>query len=271
MRDYFRACGFNEAVWRYVHKYGGRLFRVAWKMATNKCRLEACVHYLRALEAAGLPPPPAPALATAWFRCFVNAQEDRLRFTDGWSRADPSVIRAVLVEGGGRRCAPGFAQYVGQAVDVLHWAMETELVLSPQQARAGWKWLRRRWLAWCARRAREANVGGVSWISCLPRAAIGRFEVVPIESGTGLIDEAIAMHNCVDDYVAKCKSGDTRVFSVRHAGSGRRVATLGIISIGDLWLPYQVKRSANRPASRELEQLMTQVAQAYTERFAAAP
>lgn len=50
-----------------------------------------------------------------------------------------------------------------------------------------------------------------------------------------------------------------------------RVATLGIISFGEFWTEYQVKRPANRPAGRELEQLMAEVARLYTERCEARP
>jgi len=94
---------------------------------------------------------------------------------------------------------------------------------------------------------------------------------VPIESGAGLIDEALAMHNCADNFAGQCKSDDIRLFSVRDSSGGKRVATLGIISFGDFWTEYQVKRSANRPAGRELEQLMTEVARLYTERCEARP
>jgi hypothetical protein len=269
MRDYFRARGFSEAAWRYVHKYGSRLFRVASEIAMNKNKLEVCVHYLRALETAGFPPPPAPALAMAWFRCFAHPYFDRMWFTANWWTADPSVIRAVLMEADKRRCEPGFASYIGEAVGVLHWAMETRLSLNPQQARSGWKWLHRRWVAWRNQCTREAKAARLSWRSRLPRTTIGRFEVVPIETGAGLIEEAIAMHNCADTFVVRCKSGDLRLFSVRHARTGKRVATLGITSFGGCWSAHQVKRSANRPASRELEDLMTEIARLYTERCAA--
>lgn len=266
MRDYFRACGLSEAAWRYVHQHGSRLFRVAWEMSTNKSRVEVCVHYLRVLEAAGLPPPPAPALAAAWFRCFINLQEDRLNFSAAWCKIDPTVIRAVLLEADQRRREPGFHAHVGEVLGVLHWAIDTGLRLNPQQARAGWRWLHRLWLAWCRQRARQAAVCNLEWESRLPHTTIGRFDVVPIESGEGLIEEAVAMHNCADNFAGQCKSDDIRIFSVRDAGSGKRVATLGIISFGDFWTEYQVKRSANRPAGRELEQLMAAIARLYTER-----
>lgn len=95
---------------------------------------------------------------------------------------------------------------------------------------------------------------------------IGRFEIIPIESGLGLIEEAIAMHNCADTLVRACVLGDVRIFSVRCARTGKRVATLGIAVVACYWVPYQVKRAANRPAGCELEQLTTEVARLYTER-----
>lgn len=264
MRDHFRACGLSDAAWRYVHQHGSRLFRVVWEMSTNESRVEVCVHYLRVLEAAGLPPPPAPALAAAWFRCFINLQEDRLNFSAAWCKADPTVIRAVLLEADQRRREPGFDAYVGEVLGVLHWAMDTGLRLNPQQARVGWRWLHRIWLAWCRQRERQAAVSNLEWESRLPRTTIGRYDVVPIENGAGLIDEAVAMRNCADNFAGQCKSDDIRLFSVRDTASGKRVATLGIISIGDFWTGYQVKRSANRPAGRELEQLMEKIARLYT-------
>lgn len=272
MRDYFRACGFTDATWRYVHKHGSRLFRAAWEISVDKSKLAVSISYLRELEAAGLPPPPAPSLAVAWFRCFAGLHSG-VQFRGNWCTADSTVIRAVLLEGDRRRCEPDFARYVGDAVGVLHWAMETSLTLNPQQARSGWKWLYRNWHAWRESRQREEAVCGLSWQSRLQRMTIGRFEIIPIESSIGLVAEALAMHNCADTLAQRCVSDDFRMFSVRRAGSGERVATLCILSSiimngeirSESWIEYQVKRAANRPATRELEQLMTEVAQLYTE------
>ncbi len=61
------------------------------------------------------------------------------------------------------------------------------------------------------------------------------------------------------------------MFSVRHARTGKRIATLGIASSRGGWEAYGVKLSANRSASRELERLMTEIARLYTERCAAFP
>ena len=270
MRDYFRACGLTDATWRYVHKHGSRLFRAAWEISADKSKLAVCVSYLRELEAAGLPPPPAPLLAVAWFRCFIG-WHGRMQFRGDWCRVDPTVIRAVLLEGDRRRREPDFARFVGEAVGVLHWAMETSLSLNSQQARSGWKWLHRNWRTWRESRQREDELCGQMWQSRLPRTTIGRFEIIPIESGLGLFDEAVAMHNCADILARDCVEGRIRIFSVRRAFGGERVATLGIANYGKYWTDYQVKRAANRPATCELEQLTIEVARLYMERCSAEP
>ncbi len=269
MRDYFRSCGITEAAWRFVHKHGSRLFRAAWEIAENKSKLAVSVSYLQILQSAGLPPPPAPSLAVAWFRCFIGLR-GRLQFRGDWCKAHPTVVRAVLLEGDKRRRGSGFAQFVGEAVGVFHWAMETSLSLNPQQARSGWKWLYRNWRAWRESRKREDELCGLSWQSHLPRRAVGRFEIVPIESGLGLFEEAMAMHNCADTLVRDCVENSVRMFSVRSSSTGRRIATLGIKLYFKTWTEYQVKRAANRPATYELEQLAIIVARLYTQRSRAA-
>jgi len=263
IRDYLKAQGCSEASWRYVHKYGSRIFRMAWKMASNRSRVDVAVHYLRELDNAGLPPPPAPQLAAGWFRCFIGLQEDRLDFFEYWCAIDPMVVRAVLVEAANRRQDPAFDRFVGEAINVWHWAMETGLVLNSQQKARGWRWLRGRWLKWCERRKMEAKVENVSWESALRRTAIGRFDVIPIETGLGLVEEALEMRNCVSDYSFQCEFDLIRMFSVRSLEDGKRVATLAIKSAKDLWIPYQVKRVANQPPGRELERLVREVARRY--------
>ncbi len=271
MRDYIRRHGLTDAAWRYVHRHGSRLFRDVWKVSEFNCKAEASVNYLRVLESAGFPPPPPPSLALAWFRCHVDMDHNRMRFGEDWSVVDRTVIRVVLLEADKRRRHPAFAQFVGEVVGILHWAIDTSLALNPQQTRSGWKWLIRQWGAWRASRQREDNVAGLLWQSYLPQTIVGRFDVKPIDSGTALLEEAFSMHNCADTLIDDCVAGRLRMFSVRHARNGERIATLGILALASGWASYQIKRAANRPPTPELELLATEVARLYTERSCVYP
>ncbi len=265
MRDYFHDQGLADASWRYVHRHGSRLFRIPLLMATDKSRLAVCLNYLRVLEAAGLPPPPPPALAWAWFRCFVNPRADRMRFSANWCAAHPTVIRAILREAPARRRDAGFAAFVAEAAGVLHCAMATGLALNGQQARSGWHWLHRHWNVWRARQRRECAAAGRRWDSVLPRTTIGGFDVVPLTSGSALVEEAFEMRHCVDSYLQLCTLGGLLVFSVRWRETGRRTSTLAIRrDAGGKWVPLQIKRFANRPAGSALEKLAVTVAERYT-------
>ena len=263
MRDYFRAKGCSEAAWRYAHRHGDRLFGVACSMASNIGLLHVCLSYLRTLDAAGLPPPPSPALARAWFRCYIPDGSDRLLFFTRWCAVHPSVIRVLLLTADARRRSPEFSAFVSEATGVLHWAMATGHALTKSQARAGWRWLRRNWQGWYVATQRIEGLRYPAWGFPLPQTVIGRFEVMPLSNGAELIEEAYAMRNCLDLYAQRCESGDVRLFSVRCAETGRRVATLGLCTalVEGGWDVLDIRRFANRPPTVELQRLAAEVGQ----------
>ncbi|MDP1673665.1 MAG: hypothetical protein Q8L65_11185 [Burkholderiales bacterium] len=263
MRDYFRAKGCSEAAWRYVHRHGDRLFSVACSMATNNGLLHVCLSYLRTLDAAGLPPPPPPTLARAWFRCYIPGGRDRLLFFTRWCAVHPTVIRVLLLTADARRRFPEFSAFVSEATGVLHWAMATGHVLTKSQARAGWRWLRRNWQGWYLATQRIEGMRYQGWGFPLPQTVIGRFEVLPLTNGAALIEEAYVMRNCLDLYASRCESGDVRLFSVRCAETGRRIATLGLGAdwVEGGWHVLDIRRCANRPPTVELQRLAVEVVQ----------
>ncbi|MDP1536135.1 MAG: hypothetical protein Q8L95_03010 [Burkholderiales bacterium] len=263
MRDYFRAKGCSEAAWRYVHRHGDRLFSVACKMASNIGLVHVCVSYLRKLDAAGLPAPPPPTLARAWFRCYIPDDRDRLLFFTRWCSVHPSVIRVLLLEADARRTVPGFSGFVSEAAGVLHWAIATGHALTKPQARGGWRWLRRRWQVWYAAVQRADALRYPAWGSPLPQTAIGRFDVLPLPDGAALVEEAFAMRNCLDIYAERCHSGGVSLFSVRCVKTGRRIATLGLCTalVEGGWHVLDIRRFANRPPTVELQWLADDVAQ----------
>jgi hypothetical protein len=267
IRNYFRKSGLSDAAWRYLHRCGSRLFDIPIAMSTNLSKLPVCKCYLGALEAAGFPPPPAPALLRAWLRCFVIRGEDRLLFTRHWYGMHPTVIRAVLLEGDARRTQPDFADFVADAAGVMQWGLEVNLVLNKQQARAGWAWLRRNWIVWQEKRQHMAGQTGRRWQSLLSEHTNGTYKVVPLTSSSALLEEAIAMRHCVDTYESQCVQGIARIFSIRCAETGKRLATLGILAIGEgAWTIYDFRGTANRPVPAALRELGWTVAQEYSAR-----
>lgn len=117
------------------------------------------------------------------------------------------------------------------------------------QRRAGWPWLLRHWKAWEMEEQEKAKAEGLEWDSLVPPFGHGPYWVIPLYSGPELVEEGIAMRNCMPDLTDDCVAGDVRLFSVRGRSTGRRVACIGILRNHDAhsWQVFDVKGFANSP------------------------
>jgi hypothetical protein len=93
----------------------------------------------------------------------------------------------------------------------------------------------------------------------------GDFTVVPLTSAAALFEEAREMVNCVNDYVEYCTEKGVRLFSIRCAKSGARLATASVVAFRDdpsYWFLTDVKGRANNDAGH-----LWQVAEGIARRY----
>ena len=92
-----------------------------------------------------------------------------------------------------------------------------------------------------------------AWTTLVPAFEHEGLRMVPMESRVELWDEGLAMCHCTGDasYAASCTQGTLRVYSVRDARSGRRLATAAYRrKPGEAWRQGQISGFANRPVTR---------------------
>ncbi len=94
------------------------------------------------------------------------------------------------------------------------------------------------------------------WDPYVRRIEWGGYVFVALSSAAALEEEGDAMQHCVGDYDENCRSGITRIYSVRERKSGMRVATCALeCSVGDdgiTWEHDQTKGIRNAEVPREV-------------------
>lgn len=83
------------------------------------------------------------------------------------------------------------------------------------------------------RAAANAKSGKTSraWVSPLGVYSEGPWSAIELSSAIDLTEEGSAMHHCVSSYASNCRSGESRILSIRN--NGARVATLQIKATRD--------------------------------------
>jgi hypothetical protein len=86
-----------------------------------------------------------------------------------------------------------------------------------------------------------------------PWAEAGAFlgyELVALDNYRSLIEESVAMENCVDRYSGRIHRSECRLYSLRR--DGRRIATLELIERAERCVLAQIKGPGNGVASDEV-------------------
>lgn len=83
------------------------------------------------------------------------------------------------------------------------------------------------------------------WVSALGQVEIGPFLFVPLTCTRDLREEGYAMEHCVGTYAQYCRGDWLRVFSIRDALEGKRLATLSLMLEDDRWNLEQIKGFRN--------------------------
>lgn len=116
-----------------------------------------------------------------------------------------------------------------------------------------WAWFDARTAAWEQRERALRTADAWQWTGPVAAFECQGVRVVPLESMVALWDEGLAMRHCVGgvNFAKACMAGTRRVYSLRDARSGRRLATASCVrKPGEAWREGQVAGFANRDAAR---------------------
>lgn len=115
-----------------------------------------------------------------------------------------------------------------QFLEAFAWLQRANPAPDANQKRAGWRWI----VEQAAREAvaREAvaqeEPGPPRWSMTFEDYVEGGYRIVALRDAASLAEEARAMKNCLHRYDHACATGRIAVFSIREAGSDKRVACL---------------------------------------------
>jgi hypothetical protein len=261
LRDVFLDAGLSKAAWRYLCRYGMRYLRRILEYVPGDSRVDVVIEYLKILEEAGFPPPPTERMLHIIVLAIRDViPEDTSR---GWCVIPRDVLGIALRESATRSDSYGHQVYLEQLACVSNWAARVRPVLDGNQRHAGWAWLCREAEAWAAQQGVERPLRDYSWDSLLGEYQDDDFTVTPLTSARALVEEGSEMEHCIADYGSYCLDGILRVFSIRCAGGGARIATAAIcFAERGGWLVMDVKGYANSDV-RELRLLAEGIARRY--------
>jgi hypothetical protein len=229
VKEYFRKGGVSEAAWRYVARNGARIFRIPWELTGQQCPLKVAIRYLKALDDAGLPPPPPPSIQRALLHGYNRHNNDVVLLGLHFQvTIDPVALRAGLLEADRRRRQGTVAGFAEEFLGVCWWSESLPELLEGNKVKVGWAWFVRRWQE-DEQLARKLDATqNLRWLTRLDEFADGAVCVIPLQSSEDLIREGIAMRNCLETFVDRCKGGEFEVYSIRDAVTGKRLGCVGV-------------------------------------------
>ena len=149
-------------------------------------------------------------------------------------------------------------------VEVMTWLEAEHPEFDKNQIKSGWSCLAKQVVRWKVECEAYDTLFLLKWESCLPRIALGSWNVLPLTDAWMIREEALRQHHCADRYLQECLSGGYRLFSVRNA-KDKRVATIGIERKNNEWESFGIRGLANAPVANSLKGLDAEVASRYTD------
>lgn len=253
--------GVSPAAWRYLARHGTRLFRPFWEHEPDIDLFHWVAQYLGWLDEMGLPRPPSLAMARTWLDIEMGYCNGALRWNRGeWSLPAPILSAAFKSP---RRDAPTFLK---EFAAIAHWAIFEQPELDANQRKAGWDWVNRQWQVSQVELAARASSGNASWVSLVGEMTAGGLVAVPLTTERQLVDEGLAMRNCLATYTEWCVNDEVRLFSIRRGESGKRVADVSIVpEKNGEWVVSDIKGYTNTSSRPEVENLAWRLADAYAQ------
>lgn len=126
------------------------------------------------------------------------------------------------------------------------------------QRRKGITWLREA-VQHCEELEQHDHAGDIPswslWIQSAEWDTVKKLAVVPLLSPNAMVNEAVAMHNCADSYIDRCKVGNVLLLSLRDLVTGKRVSLASTILRRNVWVVGQIVGPCNAPVSTAIREV----------------
>lgn len=252
IRNSVLASGLSPKTWRYLARHGVRRLR---DCSDEPLRWRRLMGTLYQIERMGWPDPvPLGFLRLLGDTAGLPEDDPQDRIGVPWWFWEWACKEAVV-------CRHDPKAYMQLQGDVAQWAQLVR-TLRPQpdsnQRKRGLQWLRN----WAVQQRITNELSDEdTWSEWLRRVCwtkVPNLQVVPLLSPRSIMDEAVAMHNCADQYLDACERGASILLSLRDPQTNRRVALMGLVwEMGnpDRWELNELAGPCNREVSPSIRRI----------------
>jgi hypothetical protein len=242
------------ALWKCVISQGAEMFRAAWScISAGGSRITAAANYLQFLSRIEVKV--SPPFQTVWvfLRHFSEFAHP------GWVLDSKRYIFQIAFKEASRLSQADVTDaFIENFMLVCRWAVEEYPQLDRQQRKAGWPWVLKQAREWDKKKIYLACHADAEWVCPVPMIEYEQYVIYALGNAEVLVDEALAMRHCAEDYIEAIEDGEYRLFSVRKRKTMEAVATLSLSfnpPVGLFWLVHQIKGFANQPLEPQLYEL----------------
>lgn len=273
LKEAFLADGLGERSWRLLARSRRRDFDLVLQKVRGRVG-ENIVAWLKLHEKLDLNEMMPHAFQLELLRQVTDLQADEVATLDlieEW--LDLDFLKLAAREAISRRRAGTLGAFVLHELGLgFRWEAAADRKTLLRNGNFDWETVMRRASRWKEAEDRRLAAGREHWVSALGVRHYGDFDVVPLSDSFMLWLEGMEMHHCANRFTKACLDGSKRMFSIRSAASGRRLATL-LIGRGPIlarggryaWQVSSLKGFANAPVRDALARLGQQVACDYAD------
>ncbi len=249
--------GLSPRGWRYLLKTGEAAYRAILDSGIDQARaFPMAIALIEWQSRSGLKEPLAPEMAIAFINFAAMALLEGLNIAE---HVDPRIARLANTHYQKLEQADERTEFVEKDwLEILIWMRNSQPQIDKNQWRAGWSCIWKKYVAASGDRDSAAE-----WESRVNDITILGMKVKPLTSSRDLCLEGMKMNHCVSSYAKNCRDGNYRVFSIRAATTGKRMATVGLSLSDNVWRLDQIKGKNNHQVNSELESLCRTLAQFY--------
>lgn len=269
-------CGVNARGWRLYADFGDCIFEPldegwSWDDKPHEKRL-ACYASLLSLLASCemdvLPPYRLLASLPHWGLAYTGLSV----IPAGFFRALWKACDLVVYQAAGRpaadRALDAFVRE--ELIPVARWYFRSNQHLdnSPGWRNASWTVIQNRHQQEKNKAAMAINAAREEWPSFVRLVESDGHLIQALSTEAELVEEGKVMRHCVGTYAQRCRNEMLRVYSIRDAQTGNRVATLSVKETSPgVWCMEQIKGPENAVISAQVENAASAVLHALEEAY----